>query len=103
MDEMPEMTIEVAPSTLAVVEAVGTTGGWHRARKWLQMATHFECRRLVAQVMAGFEVLALHDQLQVRMGMRRPLEYQNEILAFRQLMENGLASKRRTVGPESLD
>lgn len=43
---------------------------WGRARQWLAYASKFEECKLRSQVMLGFELIALHRQLQVRNGAR---------------------------------
>jgi hypothetical protein len=59
-----EETSIAAPTTPTESES----SGWDRARYWVEISQQFESRQLIAQIMAGFELLALHDEQGIKQG-----------------------------------
>jgi hypothetical protein len=50
------------------ITAPTESSGWERARYWVDISKQFESRQIIAQIMAGFELLALHDEQGIKPG-----------------------------------
>ena len=67
---MSKALAKTSPTTIDIEPAAAAPDPWAKARLFVEHATLFQRASLAAQIMAGFELLALHKSLGMRQGKR---------------------------------
>lgn len=71
---------------------------WHRAAQWTQAVKLYEISRLAAQVMAGFELLAVHEHYEKKQGRRTDrTSFQGETKFWEDVVDECLGISRATA------